>query len=375
MITEVHKRRDPMNALRNTNEVGLESEGIKWTWACRILSKTNYQIDRSNSIGPNVGDIALVRVEQVGHHTSIMNVSNRKLRLYHGDLIVGVFGNRYATDAVEAEVDGLGDLSLLTNAGMIGTVKSKHQDFGKPTNLSFVSFLNDDKGRRVNLKQLRVFDTRAENGVENLVVIVGTGMNCGKTTCVSKLVKQLCDDGLKVGACKLTGSVSNRDQDEMRSAYAKVTMDFSDYGFPSTYLASRDELLSLFNEMMSDFGKANVDIVLLEMADGVLQRETAMLLSEPTVKQTMKGIVLTADSATAALYAVNELKRLGHKLIAVSGRLTSSPLFVKEFQRTSDVDVASSVDTGRELAEIVTEFIWPSGIGRKGLIRAAGLTE
>ncbi len=354
-----------LNMLRSQNEIGLESEDVKWSWSCRILSQATYRLDHSQSVEPNVGDIALVRVEQVGHHASMINISNRKLRLYHGDLIVGVFGNRYATDAVEAEVSGFGNLSLLTSAGMIGTVRSKHQDFGKPTSLSFVAFLNDADGRRVNLKRLRSLGTGEESTVNNLVVIVGTGMNCGKTTCVSKLVKQLCNEGLKVGACKLTGSVSNRDQDEMRSAYAKATLDFSDYGFPSTYLATREELLALFSVMMSDLGKANVDLVLLEMADGVLQRETSLLLSEPAVKEAMMGIVLTADSAPAALYAVDELKKLGHRVIAVSGRLTSSPLFVKEFQKYSDVEVGSSADTGSELAEIVTRFVWPSGIGRK----------
>lgn len=353
-----------MNILRDVTEISLDSQGVKWAWACRILSPTNYQIDSSQSAEPNVGDIALVRVEQIGHHASMMNVSNRKLRLYHGDLVVGVFGNRYATDAVEAEVRGLDDLSMLTSAGMIGTVISKHQDFGKPTSLSFVSFLNNSGGQRVNLKHLKGLDATAKSKVGNLIVIVGTGMNCGKTTCVSKLVKQLYNEGLKVGACKLTGSVSNRDQDEMRSAYAKVTMDFSDYGFPSTYQATKEELLKLFSAMISDLGKKDVDVVLLEIADGVLQRETAMLLSEPAVKEAIKGILLTADSAPAALYAVGELKKLGYKIIAVSGRLTSSPLFVREFEKNSDVRVGSSADSGKELAEIVTRFVWPSGVSQ-----------
>lgn len=366
-MTQIHKKRDPLNMLRSVSEINLESPGVKWSWACRILSLLPCQINSSPSGGPNVGDIALVRVEQVGHHTSLMNVRNSKLRLYNGDLLVGVFGNRYATDAVEAEVSGVDNLSLLTSAGMIGTVLSQHQDFGKPTSLSFVSFLKDPGGRRINLKHLRSFDATVESKVANLIVIVGTGMNCGKTTCVSKLVKQLSDEGVKVGACKLTGSVSNRDQDEMRSAYAKITMDFSDYGFPSTYQATKEELLKLFRIMMADMAKADVDVVLLEIADGVLQRETAILLSEPVVKEAIKGIVLTADSAPAALYAVMELKKLGHMIVAVSGRLTSSPLFVKEFERNSDVKVGSSADTGKELAEIVIKFVWPSGVNQKGL--------
>ncbi len=353
------------SALDGVSEVILLSESIKWSWACRILGPTDYHIDPSHSEGPTVGDLALVRVEQIGYHGSIVDVNNRKSRLYVGDLIVGVFGNRYATDALEAEVNGLRNLSLLTSAGMFGTVKSRHQDFGSPTNVSFVGFLSDANGQRINLKRLRSRDTAPKPLVKNLIAIVGTGMNSGKTTCASKLIKELYRGGFKVGACKLTGSVSNRDQDEMRSAYAKAAVDFSDYGFPSTYLSSKEELLGLFNAMLSDLEKANPDLVLVEIADGVLQRETSMLLADPTIREMITGIVVTADGAPAALYAVENLRKSGHQVIAVSGKITSSPLYVREFEKNCDVKVGSSADSGKELAEIVTRFVWPSTVNQR----------
>jgi hypothetical protein len=152
----------------------------------------------------------------------------------------------------------------------------------------------------------------------------------------------------------------------MRSVYAKHAVDFSDYGLPSTYLASKEELVGLFYTMISDLDKAKLDVVLMEMADGILQRETSMLISESAVKEMIKGVVVTSDSAPAALYAVESLKRLGHTVIAVSGKMTSSPLYVREFERNSDVKVGSSADSGKELAEIVTKFVWPSRVSQQG---------
>ncbi|MGQ0794880.1 MAG: hypothetical protein ACT4N5_01685 [Nitrosopumilaceae archaeon] len=346
-----------IDAARLYDELALSSERIKWSWACRILDKSNLKIDTSLPTTPRAGDIVLVRVEQIGYHKSIIASSNKKLRIYDGDLIMGIFGNRYATNALEGVVEGFENLSILTAGGMIGTVKSKHQDFGKTTNVSFIGFLNDKSNHRVNLKELKFHKSKPVSDTKNLIVLVGTGMNTGKTTSVRMLIRGLSKRDLKIAACKLTGSVSNRDADEMRSASASCTIDFSDYGFPSTYLCDKEELLDLFNNMLSDVEKLNPDATVMEIADGILQRETMMLLEDPSIKKRVKGIILTAESAPSALYGVDKLKKLGYNIIGVSGAMTSSPLFVKEFRQNCEVRVASSVDSADELVEIVHKAI------------------
>lgn len=366
------------------NTINTSSPDIKWSWACRILKYgSRYSIEKyvPSIHQPIAGDLALVKVISVGHHNSIVNINNRKSRIYEGDLVVGVFGNRYATDAIEAEVLGFDDLSILTAGGMIGTVKSTHREFGKATSVTFIGFLKDDKGKCVNLKEvafktaslpyssesplpLSVSPSSSSSNSKNLfkdvviVAVVGTGMNSGKTTAARMLIKSLSDRGLRVAACKLTGSVSNRDQDELRSAYANSTIDFSDYGFPSTYLCNKEELFSLFNTMIADLEKTESNIIIMEIADGILQRETAFLLSSQLIKGRINGIILAADSAPSALYATEKLKSMGHNVIAVSGSITSSPLFVREFRDNEDkIPVVASVTTGEELADAVLKVI------------------
>ena len=341
------------------------AQNLKWSWACRVLDCGNYKIHSNASSNiddnkPKIGDVAVVCVERIGNHTSLVTTDNKKLRIYVGDYIVCVFGNRYATDAFEGEVIGLENLSLLTAGGMIGTVKSKHShDVKKPTKVSFTGYLVKKGDKRINLKQLKFVINRPtpDTEIKNLIVAVGTGMNSGKTTTARMLIKGLSERGLKIAACKLTGSVSNRDQDEMRSASARCIMDFSDYGFPSTYLATKQELIDLFNIMLARLEKFNPDVVIMEIADGILQRETNMLLTDPYVKQKTKGIVLAAESAPSALYGVEYLKNLGYTIIAVSGAMTSAPLFVREFQQHSDIHVASSVNSGKDLVSSVAVFI------------------
>jgi hypothetical protein len=192
----------------------------------------------------------------------------------------------------------------------------------------------------------------------NLIYIVGASMNSGKTTTAARLIKGLSELGLNVAACKLTGSVSNHDPDELVSAAARHVIDFSDYGFPSTYLCSKEELLELFHVMMADVTAGDPDVVIMELADGLLQRETAMLLAEPEIQQAGRGLVFTAESSLAALWGADRLRQLGYRVIAVSGKFTSSPLAIREYcQGDSPVPVVSSAGTGAELATRVRGFL------------------
>jgi len=336
----------------------MPDESTHWTWACRVLeSFKGYAIDCVAKHAPAPGDLAVVRIEEIGAHYRIVTADNKRLRIFPGDQFVGVFGNRYATDAFEGEVTGLESLSLLTGGGMIGTVKSKHKDTGKPTRVSFAGYLSDRRGRHINLKLQTFIPAFPREPVDNLIAVVGTSMNSGKTTTSTKLIKGLCEKGLRVAACKLTGSVSNRDQDEMRSARPSLVVDFSDYGFPSTYLCSKEELVALFHTMLADVEKVHPDVVVMEIADGILQRETAMLMDEPSVCDSIKGLVLTAKDGLSALYAIDRLKQTRNTVIAASGAMTSSPLSVREFQANCDVPVGSSADSGKEVVEIVCRFI------------------
>ena len=223
------------------------SDCIRWSWACRILGNVNdYRVNTSSVSQPKVGDLALVKIEEIGNHSKIMTINNKRLRIYVGDLFVGVFGNRYASDAFEGVADDLHNLSLLTAGGMIGTVKSKHREIKNPTRVSLVGFISNGEGQKINLKELKFHESVPKSQIKNLIVVVGTKMNSGKTTSSTKLIKGFSEKGVRVAACKLTGSVSHRDQDEMISAAATDVIDFSDYGFPSTYLCPKQELIDLF---------------------------------------------------------------------------------------------------------------------------------
>jgi len=68
--------------------------------------------------------------------------------------------------------------------------------------------------------------------------------------------------------------------------------------------------------------------------------------------------VLSAESSLSALWGAKHLQGLGYRILAVSGKFTSSPLAMREYvQNDSDIPVVSSADTGIELADRVGNFL------------------
>lgn len=330
-----------------------------WSWICRHLnSDDGFCVRDVQDHQPKTGDTIIARVQSVRKHTRLNFKDDKRLRLYENDIIIGALGTRYATDAFEAVDINLSDLHILTGAGMFGTVKSRHKSVSVPTQIQFLGYVCEKNGTVINLKDKFFEPKTLEPKKAKVILVVGSGMNAGKTTTMTKLLHGLINvKKQKVAGCKLTGSVSQRDIHEILATGAIDARDFSDYGFPSTYLCSEKEVLGLFNSMVNDMQKSNPDIIVMEIADGFLQRETQMLLNSKEILNYIDGVVLAAHCAPSALYGVDFLKQRGHKTIAVSGMITSSPLFVQEFAELSSVPVGTSAVNNGELAHIVFDGV------------------
>ena len=344
--------------LRNTQSMAEEHTGpvprdARWTWSCRAVeASTDWKVDRTESDqAPKAGDLVCVRVKDVGNHTRIMLASNEKVRLYEGDLLIGVFGNRYATDAFEGEVTGTKELHILSNAGMIGTVHTKNANSKSPTVLEFQGMVVDEAGRRLNLTDLLFEPKLPRQKTKNVILAVGTGMNSGKTTSVARMVKQLSRSGVRVAGCKVTGSVCSNDLLELQSTAILFSRDFSDYGFPSTYKSDPEQLKDLFLAMVADAQQVDPDVIIMEVADGILQQETSMLLSDELVAEYVAGVIVTAPCALSALEGTRQVQSKGHVVAAVTGIITNSPLFQREFEEHSEIPICTS--SGQTLSDQV----------------------
>jgi len=304
---------------------------------------------------PKAGDLVLARVEQIGHHARIELRDGRRSALYVGDEILLAYGARYAPDQFEAVVpDDLSACDLVAGGGLAGQVIARHSKTRAPTRLQPIGLLADRNGQPLNLVRFALPETIVA-WRPTVIVVCGTSMNAGKTTTAAHLIKGLRRAGLRVGAAKVTGTGSGGDIWSMADAGAQPVYDFTDMGHATTFKVDPAELERVALQLIDHLAAARSEVVVVEIADGLFQAETAALLSSPAFSARTDAVVFAAADAMGAAFGVDWLRRHGLPVVAVSGLVTASPLARDEAGAATGLPVAhiNQLSDGAQVAQIV----------------------
>src|SRR5215217_5114349 len=197
---------------------------------------------------PRFGDLLLAEVLNLGRHTKMEIRTGHTMALFPGDHIVGAFGNRYATDQYEGYVPTrpVEVCDLLSVGGVCGEVASQHVSMVDPTRLRIVGLVSDEHDRPINQRAFGLpsyaLGERLESSAE-VILVLGSAMNSGKTTTVGTLARALSRANFSVAAGKITGTAAGKDGRFYEACGARPVLDFSSAGYPSTYMLSLEELL------------------------------------------------------------------------------------------------------------------------------------
>lgn len=283
---------------------------------------------------PRPGDLVLALVDSLGQHPGLQLPSGRRKQLFPGDEIVVAYGNRYASNQFESVVpETLGPCHLAAGGGIASRVLSWHVRMTKgPTQLTPIGLLGTADSGRLNLADF------ALNPISSIVTalpcaitVVGTGMDSGKTQSCAFLVRGLIAAGLQVGYAKITGTGAGGDFWMLTDAGARPVVDFTDAGMATTYLASPAEVEQVLLTLVDHLARSGVDAMVLEIADGVLQRETAALLRSPVFAKLVGGFVLASQDSMGASAGVHWLRRYAQPpVLALSGLISAAPLQARE---------------------------------------------
>ncbi|MCS6711589.1 DUF1611 domain-containing protein [Brachybacterium sp. EF45031] len=323
---------------------------------------------------PATGELVLARVTAIGQHKRLEGPDSRRATLFLGDEIVVAYGARYAADQFLAELpEDLGPCHLAAAGGLASLVIDQHDRLDEPTCLEPVGVLCDAHGpltlSRLAELQVRPAVERASRRALDIPVIavLGTSMNSGKSTALACLAHGLAAAGLGVAAGKATGTGAGNDAGLFRDAGAHRVLDFTDFGISSTYRLTLQEVEDLFHSLVDALAEqplerfiagadtpGTADVVLVEIADGLFQGETAQLLASESFAQVVDGIVFAAGDALGATGGTRALADLGRAPAAVTGVLTSSPLATAETRRAVHAPVVPTMqladaDTARSL--------------------------
>ncbi|MBK9337878.1 MAG: hypothetical protein IPM98_15565 [Lewinellaceae bacterium] len=165
-------------------------------------------------------------------------------------------------------------------------------------------------------------------------------MDSGKTTSAAWLCGGLRAAGKRVGYIKLTGTTFPKDAALNLDRGANFAADFSHFGFPSTYMLDLPELLDLYQSLINmACEQAHVEYVVMEIADGLLQRETALLLNNPDFRATVHATLYSASDSLGVLSGLQVLEATNIHPFGVSGLFTASELLIREVENRISVPV------------------------------------
>lgn len=310
----------------------------------------------TDNVKPQAGDLVLATVTAIGQHTRIELGSGRRATLHLGDEVIVCYGNRYAPDQFEAYVpEDLSPCNLVAAGGVAARSVNRHKKMKRATKIAPIGILADARGRALNMRDYALAPMQPAAHRPYTIAVIGTAMNAGKTTTVANLVRGYKRKGLKVGAAKVTGTGAGGDRWSMLDAGADQVLDFTDCGMPSTFGVELGALEDVFTRLTGELAHSQVDVMVIEVADGVFQDETAALLRSPVFAAGVDSVIFAAGDALGALAGVQHLDRLDLPVIAVSGLLTASPLAIREAGAALGMPVigAEEMNQGQWLPEIL----------------------
>lgn len=308
---------------------------------------------------PQAGDVVIARVTAINNHKRVETPESRKAILFEGALVMLAYGHRYAADQFLAHVpEDLGPCHLVAAGGIAGTVTALHDRVDEPTEIEPLGLLTNARGT-VNVRDFAAFENplkvEAPNKRAQVIAVLGTSMNSGKSTTLACLVNGLAAAGQKVAAGKITGTGAGNDRMIYHDAGAHSVIDFTDFGYPTTFKLNFAEIRALSVNMINVLADSGADTVIVEIADGIYQGETSRLLRDQVFQESVDHVVFSAVDALGAKAGVQELQAAGLHVAAASGVMTASPLATAEAAAVLEVPVVPTFDLTNP--EIVTAVL------------------
>ena len=308
---------------------------------------------------PKIGDIVYGQIYLMGQHSSLENASGRIHMIHDGTKAVFVFGNRYAPDYYEGLVPETAreEVDLLARSGMIGIARTKNSMIKDPTKVRVLGYVCDKSGNILNTTEFPILKPRTavkKFPRAKMILVCGTSMNSGKSYAAAACCWALTSLGYNVRATKVTGTASLKDILLMNDSGARHYADFTYLGYPSTYLLEQEELVSIFNQLDLKYANNPKNFWIVEFADGVIQRETRMLLESEEIRSRIHKFIFCANDAFGAIGGLDILKSFGLRPDALSGICSSSPLHIRELEDFTNIPVFNSSSPNKKaLAEIL----------------------
>ncbi len=128
----------------------------------------------------------------------------------------------------------------------------------------------------------------------------------------------------------------------MHDSGALAILDFLDCGHPSTYLAPLDDLKHVSHTILGHLAREKAEVVIIEIADGLFQRETRLLLGDAEFRSGIDHVLFAGGDSLAVESGVRILRDWGYRVVATSGLVSCSRLGIQEAEAASGTPCLSA---------------------------------
>lgn len=312
---------------------------VKWPYATHLVDRSRVHGLLPMLSGHQPGTLVLCRVVTIGKHKDLETHEGRKQSIFAGDVFVGVLGDRYATDQFEGVGQVTGPLGhIIGIGGVVGEVVSMNARMSEPTVIEYLGRLADADGQPLHMTHFQSLpELPIGKPAATTILSLGASMNSGKTTTAAQMIRSLTVAGHRVAAAKVTGTACRKDPNFLYDAGAVCVLDFTAAGWPSTANLELDQLLSIAGRIRAALQAHDPEFVIIEIADGILQRETAMMLADPAFRASIDAVTFAGPDALSIDAGVRRLREMGLPVLATAGIVANGQLGINEAEKACGV--------------------------------------
>ncbi|MCB1563353.1 MAG: hypothetical protein KDJ75_07250 [Alphaproteobacteria bacterium] len=285
----------------------------------------------TDDLSCEMGTVLAVEVlEDKSIYNELELPSGRLSKLKKGDTLAVALGQRMALKGFVGELPKslkTGDIiHLLNMGGVAGECTSANtKEVGAPLRIRVLGGIAR-KGKLLNINQATLFEPQSKLRCNTpLIITTGTGMDSGKTTVASEVIKTLNRMGVKLAGTKLTGVGALRDIYKMSDYGVREVVSFIDAGITSTANLDEKQLLKVTKGAITYLSRNEPDAIMIEFGDGLMGRYgVASILKDKEIQKRVRLHIGCANDPVGAIGLAKGCAEIGLPIDVISGPVTDN---------------------------------------------------
>jgi hypothetical protein len=262
-----------------------------------------------------------------------LHIQQRKIHVQPGALIPLILCYRRSIMELASRLEpyrlSAGDrVTMLGGDGYAGSYQCALDSYGKGVSVEIVGAITTQpEGRVLNSADGALPMPAAGSHRQPLVVaVLGVRMDSGKSTTIRRIAAGLQASGLSLAIGKVSGFGCLY---ETASLHSCPSVDFTDFGLPSTCGLDQDRILETADCVLSHLSRLNADVVILEFGGGLIDSYHADQVYRHLLDR-IHFTVFVAFDLCGVRGGRDVLAELGGRINVVSGPLANTSLGVEQ---------------------------------------------